>query len=131
MYLLLHCRSTCNISTILVAVANITALGLPIHRITFSVGVNIGFALPTTLLLMDGLRGGEGVLLLVFEVSPLILGSLEECSLFNFWLIVTWCIVLLLHPLPRLPLGLSIHLPFSFSTSIWLRRMKLLGGVDI
>ncbi len=37
----------------------------------------------------------------------------------SYWLIVTWCIVLLLHPLPSVLLGLFVRLPFSFSTS-WL-----------
>jgi hypothetical protein len=32
----------------------------------------------------------------------------------SYWLIVTWCIVLLLHPLPSVLLGLFVHLPFSF-----------------
>ncbi len=45
------------------------------------------------------------------------------------WLIVTWCIVLLLHPLPSVLLGLSVHLPFSFSAS-WLPH-ELWGGVGI
>ncbi len=38
-----------------------------------------------------------------------------------FWLIVPWCIVLLLNPLPSVLLGLFVHLPFSFSAS-WLRH---------
>ncbi len=46
----------------------------------------------------------------------------------SYWLIVTWCIVLLLHPLPSVLLGLFVHLPFSFSAS-WLRH-ELWGGVD-
>jgi hypothetical protein len=32
----------------------------------------------------------------------------------SYWLIVTWCIVLFLHPLPSVLLGLFVHLPFSF-----------------
>ncbi len=36
-------------------------------------GDNIGLMLPTNLLLMDGLRGGEGILFSLYEVSPLIL----------------------------------------------------------
>ncbi len=32
----------------------------------------------------------------------------------SYWLIVTWCIVLLLHPLPSVLLGLFVHLPFFF-----------------
>jgi hypothetical protein len=67
--------SASNASTVLVASANIMALGLLIHRSFFSVGNNIGLALPTNLLLMDGLRQGEGILLLVYELSPLILSS--------------------------------------------------------
>jgi hypothetical protein len=49
----------------------------------------------------------EGYLLFVFF------------SFGSYWLIVTWCIVLLLHPLPSVLLGLFIHLPISFSAS-WL-----------
>jgi hypothetical protein len=47
----------------------------------------------------------------------------------SYWLIVTWCIVMLLHHLPSVLFGLFIHLPFSFSTS-WLRH-ELWGGVGI
>ncbi len=57
----------------------------------------------------------EGYLLFVF------------LSFGSYWLIVTWCIVLLLHPLPSVFLGLFVHLPFSFSAS-WLRH-KSWGGV--
>ncbi len=46
-----------------------------------------------------------------------------------FWLIVTWCIVLLLHPLPSVLLGLFVYLSFSFSAS-WLCH-ELWGGVGI
>jgi hypothetical protein len=47
----------------------------------------------------------------------------------SYWLIVTWCIVLLLHHLPSVLLGLFVHLPFSFSTS-WLRHESW-GGIGI
>jgi hypothetical protein len=47
----------------------------------------------------------------------------------SYWLIVTRCIVLLLHPLPSVLLGLFVHLPFSFSAS-WLRHESW-GGVGI
>ncbi len=46
----------------------------------------------------------------------------------SYWLIVTWCIVLLLQHLPSVLLGLFVHLPFSFSAS-WLRHESW-GGVD-
>jgi hypothetical protein len=51
----------------------------------------------------------EGYLLFVFL-------SFGSC-----WSIVTWCIALLLHPLPSVLLGLFVHLPFPFSAS-WLRH---------
>ena len=36
-------------------------------------------------------------------------------SVFSYvWLIVRWCIVLLLHCLPGVLSGLSVHLPFCF-----------------
>ncbi len=44
-----------------------------------------------------------------------------------FWLIVTWCIVLLLHPLPSVFLGLFA--PTAFSVS-WLRHESW-GGVSM
>jgi hypothetical protein len=47
----------------------------------------------------------------------------------SYWLIVTWCIVLLLHPLPSVLLGLFVHLPFSFSAS-WLCHESW-GGIGI
>jgi hypothetical protein len=47
----------------------------------------------------------------------------------SYWLIVTWCIVLLLHPLPSVLLGLFVHLPFSFFAS-WLRHESW-GGIGI
>jgi hypothetical protein len=59
----------------------------------------------------------EGYLLFVF------------LSFGSYWLIVTWCIVLLLHPLPSVLLGFLIHLLLSFSAS-WLRH-KSWGGVGI
>jgi hypothetical protein len=51
----------------------------------------------------------EGYLLFVF------------LSFGSYWLIVTWYIVLLFHPLPSVLLGLFVHLPFSLSPS-WLRH---------
>jgi hypothetical protein len=59
----------------------------------------------------------EGYLLFVF------------LSFGSDWLIVTLCIVLLLHPLPSVLLGLFVHLPFSFSAS--LLRHELWEGVDV
>jgi hypothetical protein len=47
----------------------------------------------------------EGYLLFVF------------LSFGSYWLIVSWCIVLLLHPLPSVVFGLFVHLPFSSSAS--------------
>jgi hypothetical protein len=47
----------------------------------------------------------------------------------SYWLIVKWCIVLLLYPLPSVLLGLFVHLPFLFSAS-WLHH-ELWGGVGI
>jgi hypothetical protein len=96
---------------------------------------------------MDGLKRGWGILLL-----PVLLEALGGffCFLFfwrhflgdiflggrlpyfvflsfgSYWLIVTWCIVLLLHLLPSVLLGLFIHLPFSFSAS-WLRHESWWG----
>jgi hypothetical protein len=60
--------SACNASTALVASADVMALGLPSHRSFSSVGGNIGLALPTNLLLLDGLRRGEGILFLLYEL---------------------------------------------------------------
>ncbi len=58
--LLFHCRSACNASSILIAFANVMALVLPIKRGLLFAGDVIGLALPTNLLVMDGLkRGGE------------------------------------------------------------------------
>jgi hypothetical protein len=54
---------------------------------------------------------------------------LSSITFGSYWLIVTWCIVLLLHPLPSVLLGLFVHLPFSFSAS-WLFH-KSWGGVGI
>jgi hypothetical protein len=111
------------------------APGLPIHRSTFFAGGNIGPALPTNLLRMDGLKRTWGILLLPVLLEALggyllLLVLLEtlfgrqfswwKVTLFClpffwfFWLIVTWCIVLLLHPLPSVLLGLFVHLPFIF-----------------
>jgi hypothetical protein len=56
----------------------------------------------------------EGYLLFVF------------ISFGSYWLIVTWCIVLLLHPLPSVLLGLFVHLPFSFPLHGYARNC---GGV--
>jgi hypothetical protein len=47
----------------------------------------------------------------------------------SYWLIVTWCIVLLLHPLPSVLLGLFVHLQFSFSASRL--RHESWGGVGV
>jgi hypothetical protein len=47
----------------------------------------------------------------------------------SYWLIVSWCIVILLHHLPSVLFGLFVHLPFSFSAS-WLRHESW-GGVGI
>ncbi len=58
-------------------------------------------------------------------------GRLPSFCLPFFWfflLIVAWCIVLLLHPLPSVLLGLFVHLQFSFSAS-WLCH-ELGGGGD-
>jgi hypothetical protein len=58
----------------------------------------------------------------LFIDNVLFLGS----SAFRyFWLIVKWCIVLLLHPLPSVLLGLYAHTAFSVS---WLRHQSW-GGV--
>ncbi len=59
----------------------------------------------------------EGYLLFVFH------------SYGSYWLIVAWCIVLLLDPLPSVLLGLFVHRPFSFSTSRL--RHELWGGVGV
>jgi hypothetical protein len=94
---------------------------------------------PRALLRMDGLKRTWGILLL-----PVLLEALGGfvCFLFFwrhflgdnflggrlpsfclpffwfFWLIVTWCIVLLLHPLPSVLLGLFVHLPFMATPRI-------------
>jgi hypothetical protein len=57
------------------------ALRLPIHRSISSVGNDIGLALPIKLLVMNGLRRGEGILFVVVELSPLILNSLGDSFL--------------------------------------------------
>jgi hypothetical protein len=105
------------------------ALMLPTSQSLFYAGDAINLALPTNLLPMDGLRqGGEGIFDLVMQdsifSSSLVLWEtaffLAEVIFFlsslfsSFWLIVTWCIVLLLHPLPTVLLGLFVHLPFFF-----------------
>jgi hypothetical protein len=41
-------------------------------------GNNISLLLPTNLLLMEGLRWGEGILFLLYELSPLILSYLGD-----------------------------------------------------
>jgi hypothetical protein len=45
----------------------------------------------------------------------------------SYWLIVTWCIVLLLHPLPSVLLGLFVPPVFSVSCL----RHELWGGVSM
>jgi hypothetical protein len=125
------------------------APGLPIHRSTFFTGGDIGPALPTNLLRIDGLEQTWGFCCFLFfwrHVGILFLPVLLEAlggflllprsfgstfwetiflvegyllfvflSFGSYWLIVTWCIVLLLHPLLSALLGLFVHLPFSFS----------------
>ncbi len=54
--LLLHRGSARNANSVLIAFAVATALGLPIHRSIFFAGGNIGPALPTNLLVMDGIK---------------------------------------------------------------------------
>ncbi len=54
--LLLHRGSARNASSVLIAFAAAMAPGLPIHRSIFFVGGNIGPALPTNLLVMDGIK---------------------------------------------------------------------------
>ena len=55
----------------------------------------------------------EGYLLFVF------------LSFSSYWLIVTWCIDLLLHPLPSALLGLFVHLPFFFH---FMATPRIVGG---
>ncbi len=45
----------------------------------------------------------------------------------SYWLIVTWCIVLLLHPLPSVLLGLFVH-PLGLYTSILATPYESVGG---
>ncbi len=54
--LLLHCGSVRNASSVLIAFAVAMALGLPIHRSIFFTGGDISPALPTNLLVMDGIK---------------------------------------------------------------------------
>jgi hypothetical protein len=73
--LLSHCRSACDASYILIVYANVIALVLPIKRGLFFVDDVTGIALPTNLLVMDGLkRGGGGFLIPFYGIqSPLTL----------------------------------------------------------
>jgi len=67
---LLHHRSTHDSSHVLVVYASIIALVLPIKWSLFFAGDIIGLALPTNLLVMDGIKpGGEGILFLVLRDS--------------------------------------------------------------
>ncbi len=54
--LLLHCGSAHDASSVLIAFAVAMALELPIHRSIFFAGGDIGPALPTNLLVMDGIK---------------------------------------------------------------------------
>ena len=111
-----------------------------IGLVLFFAGDVIGLMLPTNLLVMDGIKpGGEEILFLALRdslfSSSLVLRKtvfLTEVyfflsSLFYlFWLIVTsWCIILLLHPLPcslRVSPSVSafsLHLPeFTILSSV-------------
>jgi hypothetical protein len=62
----------------------------------------------------------------VFLAEIYFLGS----PVFSYlWLIVGWCIVLILHCLPGVLSGLSVHLPFCFSASRL--RHESWGGVVV
>ena len=68
---LLHQGSACDASHHLVVYAGVIALMLPIKWILFFAGNVIGLALPTNLLVMNGIkRGGEGILFLILRDSP-------------------------------------------------------------
>ncbi len=54
--LLLHRGSARNASSVLFVLATAMAPGLPIHRSIFFAGGDIGPALPTNLLVMDGIK---------------------------------------------------------------------------
>ncbi len=96
---------------------------------------DIGHELPTNLLGMDGPKRWWNSFAscsfedTFWETIFLVEGYLLFCLPFFwfFWLIVTWCIVLLLHPLPSVLLGLFV--PTAFSVS-WLRH-KSWGGVRL
>jgi hypothetical protein len=126
--LLFHCRSAHYPNSVLVVSANVMALELPTSRSLFYAGNVIGLAFPTNLLILDGLRRGAGGAEILFSTRIYLLclfsslgDSFLGCTLLlyvfpfsSFWLIVPWCIVLLLHPLPSVLLGLFAHLPFFF-----------------
>jgi hypothetical protein len=68
---LLHHGSARDASHVLVVYASVMALVLPIKWSLFFAGKVIGLALPTNLLVMDGIkRGGRGDLFLVLRDSP-------------------------------------------------------------
>ena len=68
---LLHQGSARDASHHLIVYAGVMALVLPIKWSLFFAGHVIGLALPTNLLVMDGIkRGGEGILFLVLRDSP-------------------------------------------------------------
>ena len=68
--LLLHNGSARDASDALFGSAGVMALVLPITQILCSSGDDIGLALPTNLLVMDGLKPGGGDIL-VFVLVPL------------------------------------------------------------
>ncbi len=62
---------------------------------------------------------GSSLLRTKFVFWSLVFGS--------YWLIDTWCIVLLLHPLPSVLLGLFVH-PLGLYTSILATPYESVGG---
>ena len=95
----------------------VTALVHPIYwSLFFVVGV-IGLVRPTNV--EDGLRWWIVVWKFTSSGLPFFFSY--------FWLIVGWCIVLILHCSPGVLSGLSVHLPFCFSASRL--RHESWGGV--
>ncbi len=64
---LFHRKSARDASSVLVVSADVMALALPTNWSLFYAGKVIGPKLPTILLILDGLRRGEGILFSFYE----------------------------------------------------------------
>ena len=90
---LLHQGSARDASHHLVVYAGVMALVLPIKWSLFFAGNVIGLALPTNLLVMDGIkRGGEGILFLVLRDSPFSSSLVLRKTVFSWLKFTSFCL---------------------------------------